>query len=218
MALILNIDTSVNSGSVCLSRNGKSIGYLENTEPGQQASWLHKAIKQIMSEANTGLKSLNAIAVANGPGSYTGLRIGLSAAKGICYALNIPLITVNTLIMMASAVADRAEELICPMIDARRMEVFTALFDKHLTPVQKPKAMILKDDSFSDILKDHRILFAGNGSLKYKGISEHSNANFVDYTFSARDLVPISSKMFEAELFTGLAYSEPEYLKAVHTT
>lgn len=218
MALILNIDTSIQSGSVCLSRDGKSIGFLENSERGQQAAWLHNSIKQLMADAGVDLKSLNAIAVSNGPGSYTGLRIGLSAAKGICYALNIPLILINTLKIMASAVADQADDLICPMIDARRMEVFTAIYDKNLNIIDQPKALVLQSDSFSELLASRKILFVGNGSTKFKELTNYSNANFVNHTHNALDLAKLSSKMFDESQFADLAYSEPEYVKAVHTT
>ena len=218
MPLILNIDTSIQSGSVCLNRNGESIGYLENNNQGQQAGWLHGAIKQLAEDCGITLKSLDAIAVSNGPGSYTGLRISLSAAKGICYALNIPLILVSTLKVMAVAVAPQADDLICPMIDARRMEVFTALYDRGLNLVEEPRALILQENSFSEILASHRVLFTGNGSEKFKNLAHSSNASFVEHQPNAHDLSYLSSKMYEESLFTDLAYSEPEYVKAAHTT
>ncbi len=179
---------------------------------------MHGAIKQLVEDCGIALKSLDAIAVSSGPGSYTGLRISLSAAKGICYALNIPLILVNTLKVMASAVAPQADDLICPMIDARRMEVFTALYDRGLNLVEEPRALILQENSFSEILAGHRILFTGNGSEKFRNLAHSSNANFVKHQPNALDLSYLSSKMYEESLFTDLAYSEPEYVKAAHTT
>ena len=218
MALILNIDTALETGSVCISKDGLSIAYLENKEQGKQASWIHEAINNLLKEVQIDLKSLSAIGVSNGPGSYTGLRIGLSTAKGICYALNIPLITINTLSMMASAVAAKAEDLICPMIDARRMEVFTALYDKELNTIESRRSLILNENSFAEILAERKILFTGNGSERFKNLVQHSNALFLNHFFNAQDLIPLSFKMFQSSQFADLAYSEPEYVKAVHTT
>lgn len=218
MALILNIDTALVSGSVSLCKDGQQIAFLENAEQGQQAAWLHNAIKNVIADCGLHLKSLHAVAVSNGPGSYTGLRIGLAAAKGICYALNIPLISVNTLTVMASAVCNEAEDLICPMIDARRMEVFTALYNKRLNLVEKAQALVLDNNSFSEMLCKQKILFTGNGADKFKRIINNANAVFIARNFNATDMIPLSVKMYEDELFTDLAYSEPEYVKAVYTT
>lgn len=216
MALILNIDTALQTGSVCLSENEKPISFLENTQQGQQANWVHNAIKQVISDADITFGSLNAVAVSNGPGSYTGLRIGLSTAKGICYALKIPLICINTLTIMASAVAGHATDLICPMIDARRMEVFAALYDRQLNIVDRPKALVLEKNTFSDILACHKVLFTGDGSKKFKEL-EPSNATFVDNNHNVLHQLFLSAKMYAQSEFADLAYSEPEYLKPVYT-
>ena len=152
MAFILNIDTALQTGSVCISRDAQPLAYLQNTEPSSQASWIHEAIRQLMQECHLQLHELNAVAVSNGPGSYTGLRIGLATAKGICYTLNIPLICINTLFIMASSVSPEADDLICPMIDARRMEVFTALYDKQLNTIEEQAALVVTEKSFEDYL------------------------------------------------------------------
>ncbi|MEP7258055.1 MAG: tRNA (adenosine(37)-N6)-threonylcarbamoyltransferase complex dimerization subunit type 1 TsaB, partial [Flavitalea sp.] len=141
MALIIAIDTAVDTAGVCLSADSQALGFLENERQKDHASWIHTAIRTLMNEAGFSMSKLNAVAVTAGPGSYTGLRVGMATAKGLCYALNIPLITENTLKVMAYAVKQEYQQtltenevpvLFCPMIDARRIEVFTALFNDKL--------------------------------------------------------------------------------------
>lgn len=218
MALILNIDTALQTGSVCLSRDAQPLAYLQNTEPSSQASWIHEAIRQLMQECHLQLHELNAVAVSNGPGSYTGLRIGLATAKGICYTLKIPLICVNTLFIMASSVSSEADDLICPMIDARRMEVFTTLYDKQLNTIEEQSALVVTEKSFEDYLSDRKVLFTGNGSLKFQQLTTSENARFLDQKINAIHMLPIAAKMFEQQQFSDLAYVEPEYVKAVYTS
>lgn len=218
MALILNIDTALQSGSVCLSRDKQSLAFMQNIEPSGQASWIHEAIRQMMQDCNLHLHELDAVAVSNGPGSYTGLRIGLATAKGICYTLKIPLICINTLFIMASSVSPQADDLICPMIDARRMEVFTALYDKQLNTIDEQTAMVLTENSFESYLSHRKILFTGNGSLKFQQLTTSENARFLDQKINATHMLPIAAKMWEQQQFSDLAYVEPEYVKAVHTT
>ena len=141
MALILNIDTAVESASVCLSKDAEILQLLVNDNRRDHALWLHPAINESITGSGAKTSNLEAIAVTIGPGSYTGLRIGLSAAKGLCYALNIPLITINTLLAMAYSSRDEAGDLFCPMIDARRNEVFTAIYNKVPEEIVKPSAM-----------------------------------------------------------------------------
>lgn len=164
------------------------------------------------------MKDINAVAVSNGPGSYTGLRIGLSAAKGLCYALQIPLITVGTLQMMAQGVKNSEANLFCPMIDARRMEVFTALYDREGNEVMKPAALIIDENSFAGELKKNRILFFGNGAGKFKDICSHSNVIFEDIEADASHLAKLSQQKFAAGDFADVAYSEPHYVKEFFTT
>jgi tRNA threonylcarbamoyladenosine biosynthesis protein TsaB len=134
MALILNIDTATETGGICIAEEGKTLAMAVNPEQKDHASWLHPAVEKIMRDAGCGMKDLQAVAVTAGPGSYTGLRVGMAAAKGFCYALGIPLITENTLKVMALAAKEQApgDGLLCPMIDARRMEVFTAVYQNDL--------------------------------------------------------------------------------------
>ena len=129
MSIILNIDTAVQSSSICLAENDQSISVKVNPSQKDSASWLHIAIKEILEETHFNFQQIDAIAVSEGPGSYTGLRVGMATAKGLCYVMNKPLITINTLQMMASDARDKHQGLLSPMIDARRMEVFTAVFD-----------------------------------------------------------------------------------------
>lgn len=215
MALILNIDTALDLASICLAKDGLMKAYAENETRKEQASWLHPAIKEIFTQCHIGLQELDAIAVSNGPGSYTGLRIGLSTAKGLCYALKVPLIAINTLQIMANAVSGRANNLICPMIDARRMEVYTAVFDKRLNFVHKPHAMVLDEHSFSDMLQ-HEILFTGSGSEKFRPIHGLGKATFLHHNFNAANMLNISEQLYIKKQFADLAYCEPYYLKPVH--
>ncbi len=216
MGIILNIDTAIEKASICLAKNGVPIAYAELAERNAQAAWLHKAIRDLLSEAGIDMQMLDAIAVSNGPGSYTGLRIGLSTAKGLCFVLQKPLITLNTLTVMAHASVDQAPDLICPMIDARRMEVFTAVFDKNLTMIEEPAAVVLSADSFSRILSAHQVLFTGNGAAKFKGLVVHPNARFEAREVNAAHMAALAETEYINRKFNNLAYAEPYYLKSVH--
>jgi len=217
MALILNIDTSTETASVCLSKEGRILLLKKNDQQKDHASWLHVAIKQLMEEAGIELNLIDAVAVTIGPGSYTGLRVGLSAAKGICFALEKPLITVNTLLVMASAIKHEAADLLCPMIDARRMEVFTAIYTKELEAIKKPMAMIIDENSFSEELQSNTICFSGSGSIKLKATLKNPNAVFSDVLFDATHLVTLAEPLYEKKQFADLAYTEPLYLKEFYS-
>jgi len=217
MALILNIDTAVEAASVCLAKDGGVLSVLKNDKQKDHASWLHVAIKEIFEKNNLDVGSTDAVSVTEGPGSYTGLRIGMATAKGICYALNKPLITLNTLLVMASAAKDSETDLLCPMIDARRMEVFAAVYTKQLSIVKEPAAITLNENSFDEELKEQSICFFGNGSLKFKNIKDHRNAFFGDISFDAAIMASLSEKKFDKNEFADLAYAEPLYLKEFYT-
>lgn len=224
MALILNIDTSLSNASICLASAGVSIGLLENAEQQDHAAWLHSAIEQLIGQAGHSFAELKAIAVTQGPGSYTGLRVGMATAKGLCYALNIPLITENTLRVMALASQQAFAEqsnfkrlLFCPMIDARRMEVFTALFDSSLNEVLQSSALILGPGIFEEYLTTDEIIFSGNGSEKAKQFAPDLAAHFSDVQHSAQHLAELANKKFQMSTFDDLAYSEPLYLKEFYT-
>jgi tRNA threonylcarbamoyladenosine biosynthesis protein TsaB len=213
MSIILNIDTALQQGSVCIAENGKVIyGSITNNQ-SDHAGWLHPAIDDLLKENNITIKELAAIAVTIGPGSYTGLRIGLAAAKGLCYALKIPLIGVSTLEVIASAVAAEAKELICPCIDARRMDIYTAVYNKNLEAVMAPQSMTLEESSFKHLLKDHHITFCGNTTEKIKSFLLTQNAIFIERISSASELAPLAFQHYRNNLFVELAYSEPSYLR-----
>jgi tRNA threonylcarbamoyladenosine biosynthesis protein TsaB len=166
MSLILNIDTALDTAMISLARDGKLLETAENAEQKDHAAWLHPAIEELMQHNGNSLPDIHAVAVSIGPGSYTGLRVGLSAAKGICYAMNLPLIAIGTLEIIAKSAADEAEELICPVIDARRDEVYTAIYKKNLAPQISPLAMILHIKSFETVLDSQKMLFCGNAVKK----------------------------------------------------
>lgn len=213
MPLILNIDTALETASISLAKDGKAINTAINKEQRDHASWLQTAISALMKDSGFELKDLRAIAVTIGPGSYTGLRVGLASAKGLCYALNIPLIGVNTLELMAYAAKNEQVDLLCPMIDARRMEVFTAVYNKSLKEVIKPQALILNNDLFSELLNSNKILIFGNGSIKFRSLANHNNAIFSSVNFDASNMAFLTMEYFISQRFADLAYSEPAYLK-----
>jgi tRNA threonylcarbamoyladenosine biosynthesis protein TsaB len=220
MSLILNIDTSVETASVCLAQDGNPIQTARNDKQKDHASWLHAAIAGLLEETGYAIKELEAVAVTIGPGSYTGLRIGLSTAKGICYTKGIPLITIGTLRVMAYAARDEKTDLICPMIDARRMEVFTALYNKQEEQLIPPQALVLTENSFQEFLEKKTISFIGNGSAKFKALTGHKNAFFSDIKADASDLAQLSITQFHNKEFSDLVYIEPLYIKnfySLHT-
>lgn len=217
MAILLNIDTALESASVCLSREGQPLQLLVNEEKRDHAAWLHPAIQQLLREQQCELQDLQGVAVSIGPGSYTGLRIGLSAAKGLCYALSLPLVTVGTLHLLAHAVKKEATGLICPMIDARRQEVYTAVYDKELNEHSAPAALVLDAGSFSAWLRKGPLLFCGNGSTKFQPLAASPNAAFSKTTCNASHLGELAHNYFNRQLFAPLAYTEPLYIKEFYS-
>lgn len=219
MTLILNIDTAMEKGGIALSCDGKTLAMEENKEQRDHAAWLHPAIEKIMAETGHAMKDLQAVAVTAGPGSYTGLRVGMAAAKGFCYALNIPLITENTLKVMAFAASEQASAggLLCPMIDARRMEVFTAVYRSDLIEVMPTVAMVIDEDSFSTYLAKEKVSFFGGGSYKCKPIITAPGADFIEINYHVGYLGILSFLRYLQHEFTGLAYSEPAYTKEFYT-
>lgn len=213
MPLILNIDTALETASICLAQDGTEISTAFNRDQKDHASWLQTAISNLMKEAAFRVNDLNAVAVTMGPGSYTGLRVGLASAKGICYALNIPLIGINTLMLMAHAAKNEDADLLCPMIDARRMEVYTALYTKSLKEIIKPQAIILDKNTFSELFSSNKVLIFGNGSNKFLTLQNHNNAIFKELSYDASNMIPITMEYFTSRQFVSLAYSEPDYLK-----
>ena len=216
--IILCIDSSVSTASVALAKGKILLGKKIGVEQKQHASFLQPAIKELLNESNISMNDLSAVAVTNGPGSYTGLRIGMATAKGLCYALNIPLITIGTLDVMASAAKEQlhSTDYLCPLIDARRMEVFTALYNEELNTVLEPQAMVLTENSFAEILEKNRIIFFGNGTLKWKQVCANENAVFETIQWDASFLISLAQIAFDKKEFSSLAYATPFYVKEFH--
>ncbi|MGZ3881925.1 MAG: tRNA (adenosine(37)-N6)-threonylcarbamoyltransferase complex dimerization subunit type 1 TsaB [Flavisolibacter sp.] len=218
MSLSLNIDTAIETASVCLAKDDMSIGLKVNPSQKDSAAWLHVAIKELLYQTGFSMQALDAIAVTEGPGSYTGLRVGMATAKGLCYVLGKPLIVVNTLLTMANTAASGYDaDLFCPMIDARRMEVFTAVYDKGMNIVLPPTNVILNELSFNG-LPEGRLLCFGNGSEKFQKITKHKYASFARIEVNAASMVPLTYRRVIERNFTNLAYSEPYYGKDFHST
>lgn len=186
MALLLNIDTATEVASVCVALNGASLALIQNQQQKEHASFIHKGIAAILNKTGYKLHDIDAFAVTSGPGSYTGLRVGMATAKGFCYALSKPLIAINTLEVMAKGAIDtsgRAEKdmLFCPMIDARRMEVFTAIYNADLKVIFSPGAVIVEEGLLNDYMINNKILFFGSGSKKFMEIKSNPNSVFEGY-------------------------------------
>ncbi len=225
MALLLNLDTATENASVCLSEDDNILGIEKSFDQKNHASFLQPAIKKIMSDIGVRLSSVNAVAVTAGPGSYTGLRVGLSSAKGLCYALQIPLILINTLEVIAQAAIQESKNekteitniLFCPIIDARRMEVYTALYNVKLEAVLQPTALILDKNSFKEYLDNQNIIFSGSGINKLNKTIQNQNASFSHKQHDAGDLAILAAAAYHQKKFADLAYSEPTYLKEFFT-
>lgn len=219
MAVILNIDTSTDYCSVALTAEGMVLAHQEEGGSRNHAALLSDYIKYCLDFAREKEIKLDAVAVSMGPGSYTGLRIGLSEAKGLAYALDIPLIGIDTLRILSCNVMFTQElegdEIFVPMIDARRMEVYTAAFDFALENVMPQQAMILTPDSYADIIADNRrILMFGNGSDKARDLLTAPNITFIpDIHPLAIDMIALAERAYARRDFIDLAYSTPNYIK-----
>ena len=223
MATILHIETSTQVCSVALSINAKVVSIEESIDKNSHAGQVTIFAERVLRNAQIKFSELNAVAVSMGPGSYTGLRIGVSTAKGFCYANEKPLIAVSTLQAMAFGMVQftkhsgysKENHLFCPMIDARRMEVYTGIYDNELTLIQDISAEIINESSFSELFENHPVLFAGDGSNKCKNLlAKNKNAHFLDnFNPSAKFMVEIAEKKFNNSEFENLAYFEPFYLK-----
>ena len=223
MSIILNIDTSSRHAHVSVSKDGLLLNSVFNSELGEHASFLQPSIKSLLEAARLNLADLDAIAVVNGPGSYTGLRVALASAKGLCFVLQKPLICIGTLELMAKSALMAKDQgsseydLICPMIDARRMEVFTAVFNLTLQEILPPQAMVLTPEVFESHLAKQRILFFGSGAAKWQAMAANANALFATSFDSCAAMAMISHEQFTAANFVNLAYTEPFYLKEFYT-
>ena len=228
MARMLLIDTATDQASVGISENGILLDHFVNPEQKSHAFFLQPSIQQILKQNNLSLAEMDAIAVTNGPGSYTGLRVGLASAKGICYALDKPLIALNTLQVIAASAKTAflqlpestagLKPLFCPLIDARRMEVFTGLYQFSLSEMETPKAFVLDTHSFENIYLASPVVFCGSGHYKLKPFISHSNALFLQVSHTAKDMIVLAEEAFDRADFANLAYCEPLYIKPFFDT
>lgn len=224
MANIINIETSTSVCSVALSSEGQVLNHHENYDGKTHATLLSAYVQDALQYASTRQLAIDAIAVSIGPGSYTGLRIGLSEAKGLAFGLNVPLIGVNTLQLLTVTTMfhhffDDDNILYVPMIDARRMEVYTAVYSPGLEAIIEPQAMIIDGDSFAHLLNDHQLVFCGNGADKIKEVITHPNAKFIDGVKPvALEMTALAERHFRNKEFIDVAYSTPLYLKEFQAT
>ena len=216
MPIILSIETATTVCSCSLSRDGEILLNRESYKGQSHASLLGVFVNEMMEYARLNSLKIDAIAVSSGPGSYTGLRIGVSEAKGLSYGLGIPMIAIPTAKIMASMIRDKADQetLLCPMIDARRMEVYATFFNQQLNVVRKTSADIIEIDTYDNLLDEHKIVFFGNGSAKCKEVSTHPNAIFIDDVHPlASAMIPLAEESYAVKDFVDSAYFEPFYLK-----
>lgn len=218
MPHIISIETSTRICSVALHNNGELLAIRESSNLQSHGANITLFVNQVVQEANLSLQNIDAIAVGKGPGSYTGLRIGVSAAKGLSYGLEIPLIALNTLHSMAQQpvldVYRKNDTLFCPMIDARRMEVFCSILNSEGNEVQETSAVIVDENSFSALLSQHPVVFFGDGAAKCKSTITHPNAIFLEGIHpSAASMGKPALAKFNTQQFEDVAYFEPFYLK-----
>jgi tRNA threonylcarbamoyladenosine biosynthesis protein TsaB len=214
LGIILNIETATKNCSVSIADKGNILAIKElNNGNYSHAEVLHPFIADILKEAQLSSKDIDAVAISKGPGSYTGLRIGVSAAKGLCFAFDKPLISIDTLIALAHATTS-SEGYIIPMIDARRMEVYASVFDANYTQVREIKAEVVTESSYLDYLKNGKVIFLGDGAMKCKEIITHENAVFLsDYFPSSKEMARLSYEKYKKNDIEDVAYFEPFYLK-----
>jgi tRNA threonylcarbamoyladenosine biosynthesis protein TsaB len=214
MGNILCIETTTTNCSVSIAQDGKTVALLEeNRQNYSHSENLHGFISKALEQAKISKSQLHAVAVSRGPGSYTGLRIGVSAAKGLCFALDIPLISIDTLHAFAFQVTEGADYII-PMLDARRMEVYSCVFDSNKNKLEEIQAVILNENSFSNYLEKGKVVFLGNANEKFKTVCNHPNAFFVDNKLpSANEMASMAEMKYKKSDFESVAYFEPYYLK-----
>ena len=214
MATILNLETATTNCSVCIAQDGKTIALHEDNSPKySHAEKLHVFIERCLQDANIVSTDLDAVAVSKGPGSYTGLRIGVSAAKGLCYALDLPLISIGTLTSMAHSIKVD-EGFIIPLIDARRMEVYAAVFDHKQKEIKPTWAEIVNENSFAEYINELPVYLIGSGVEKCQGVLKSNLVKFDSSVVpSALTMSELSYQLFKENKFENTAYFEPFYLK-----
>lgn len=221
MSYILNIHTSTETAIINLNNGPDLAVSKENFDSKDHAAFLHTAIHQILQEVDIKPNDLKAIGVTGGPGSYTGIRVGLASSKGLSFALNIPLIIMNTLEVMALTIIEKIPDqnaLYCPMIDARRKEVFTAIYNNQLLEVVPPSAIVLTENTFQDIITKTSVYFFGSGAKKYKEINTTLPASqFINGPISSKSLGFLSWQKFKKNEFENVSNSSPFYIKDFYT-
>ncbi|GLR18649.1 tRNA (adenosine(37)-N6)-threonylcarbamoyltransferase complex dimerization subunit type 1 TsaB [Portibacter lacus] len=218
MAKILSLESSSEVCSVCVSDENEILSLIETTEPFSHTRKMTLFIQQCLSEANISMQELDAVAVSDGPGSYTGLRVSAATAKGICFGLQIPLITVNTLEAIATHASSLAEgDLYIPMIDARRMEVYTSTYNNKLEEVKETHNLILEEDSFN-IYNGKKIVLCGTGVEKCKDVFKTKGYDFLPFRLSASYLLPLIQAKFRSKNFVDMISYSPNYFKAPKVT
>ena len=221
MALILTIDTAMELGSVAIVQNNIILGKYENNSQKDHAAFVQTAIDDLVKQTKISLQSLDAIAVVNGPGSYTGLRVGLATAKGLCYALDKKLILLNTLDIMAAASIHHFQEAdyyFAPMIDARREDVFMGIYNHKKELIQAQAAETLSPDSFKNWINNKKIVVNGSGAAKAATIVQDDRIIVWNESYSVEDILLLAQEFYNKQEFSDIAYSEPNYLKAFYTT
>ena len=214
MAYILSIETATTTCSVAIHNNNNLLACQSLHFDKSHSGYLAILIKEIVNNCGLSMSDLDAIAISGGPGSYTGLRIGTSTAKGLAYSLQIPLISVNTLEALARQIPIYGDILLCPMLDARRMEVYNMLLKSDYSVIQSTEAIVINESSYDDYLKENLIVFFGSGANKTREVIKNKNANFIIDIFpSASSIGDIAYQKFINQLFEDVAYYEPFYLK-----
>lgn len=215
LTYILNIETSTKNCSVSIAADGKVLSLKEiNNGNYSHAEMLHPLILDSLKEVNIDFSIIDAVAVGKGPGSYTGLRIGVSAAKGLCFANNLPLLSINSLEILAYTQQIEEEGCLVPMIDARRMEVYAAIYNSDYEPIRDTQADIVTDESYFEYLEKGNVYFFGDGAEKCKETIIHKNAHFIEGKFpSAAQMALLSFEKYSQQDFEDVAYFEPFYLK-----
>lgn len=214
MAVIINLETATTNCSVSIARNGELIHLREDNSPEYSHSeQLHIFMREALQEASLSFKDVSAIAVGKGPGSYTGLRIGVSAAKGLCFSLDLPLISVSTMEILAQQGIGKGYDFIVPALDARRMEVYAAVFDAHGKQVRDTRAEIVQGNSYREYAEQGKVLLIGDGAEKCRELLDHPNITCISAWPSSREMASPSHIKFVSAQFEDVAYFEPFYLK-----
>jgi len=216
MAIILHIETATTNCSVSIAKDGKLLVLKEHNSVGySHAEQLHVFIGEATAEAGLDLSKIDAVAVSKGPGSYTGLRIGVSAAKGLCFALEVPLISIPTLASLAHQISSKKDEAIVSVLDARRMEVYSAIFDSDFNQIKETEAKIIDEASYKEVINQYeKVHFIGSGAEKIKNTLSGDNLSFVtDAIPSAKEMCQLAHQKFLQNNFEDVAYFEPYYLK-----